>query len=125
MQCIPLSLWSHDCYYVESNIYKQKEKFLIDTWFSSYLCLSEKLKYLFQDINTYTTFETEYTLADSSKKVFIQYSIPKLLIFNKEFKNIFITFNKDESIIGVKLLEKLWSRLEINFNEKKWFIFID
>ena len=125
MQCIPLSLWNHDCYYVKSNIYEQKEDFLIDTWFSSYLCLSEKLKYLFPELDAYTTFETEYTLADSSKKMFTQYSIPKLTIFNKEFENIFLTFNKDESIIGVKLLEKLWSKIEINFKDKKWFIFID
>ncbi len=114
MNIVNLSVWSHDCFYAKLTINNKKESFLIDTWFSSYLCLSNNLKPLFPDIDTYATFKTEYTLADSSKKEFKQYSIPKLKIWTKTFEDIYLTFNQDENIIWVKLLEELWAKLEIN-----------
>ena len=119
MTQIPLLFGKNHCYYIETYIFDQKERFLIDTGFSSYLCLSSKLKNLFPQIHTFISFDTEFILADSSKKKFKQYSIPLLSIFLKSFSNIPVTFNDDESIIGVKMLEKLESELRMNFREKK------
>jgi predicted aspartyl protease len=118
MSTLPLLFGENNCFYVETNICNQQERLLIDTGFSSYLCLAARFKKLFPDIHTFVSFETEFTLADSSKKIFKQYSIPMLTIFDKNFSQILTTFNEDESIIGVKMLESLGAKLKINFQNK-------
>jgi len=115
MLTIPLKKGKSNCFYVKVFIFQKEEIFLIDTGFSSYLCLSENLKFLFPNLDNYSTFDTDFTLADSSKKTFTQYLIPELSIFNTKLKNILVTFNQDESIIGNKLLSLLNANLNINY----------
>jgi hypothetical protein len=119
---IPLIQGRSNCFYVETQIFNHNEKILIDTGFSYFLCLNSNLKNLFPDLNSYTTYNTEFTLADSSRKIFIQYLIPSLKIFHKEFCDFPITFNDDESIIGIKFLELLKSELNINFQQKVGYL---